>query len=320
MRQKAISIDATNKCNLRCRHCFFWRANYPDELSVEGWGEIFKRLPKFFYCSWVGGEPLLRKELIELGKKRFTLNEVVTNGTIPIPSWNDVSFFISIDGTKRHHELIRGRGTYDRARENIETTGARYLLLNMVVNSLNYGSIERFVSEWSNSKVLWVKFSFYTPFRRGDNSLFLPFRKRNQIIEDVLKPLKDDYGDFIFLSDGILNSMRYPSCLEVTSNCLATKLVLSLDPMGNIKYRSCGGPRACYMGAGAICEKCGHMTPHYLKAVYEDKDWEIICKSIKHMPREVALKAIKSLLSRKHPPKINQPARQNTGAGKTPQE
>ncbi|MEM3453145.1 MAG: radical SAM protein [Candidatus Hadarchaeum sp.] len=296
MRQKAVSIDVTNRCNLRCRHCFFWRVENLGELSIEGWKEVLGKLPKFLYCSWVGGEPLLRKELIETGKNKFLINEVVTNGTVPIPSWNDVSFFISIDGTKHYHEVIRGKGTYDLARENIKTTGARYLLLNMVVNSLNYRSIEKFVSEWSNSKVLWVKFSFYTPFIGGENSLFLPFKKRNEIIDRVLKPLKENYGDFIFISDALLESMKYPNCLKVTSDCPATKLILSLDSMGKIKYRSCGGRRACYMGAGAICEKCGHMTPHYLRAIYEMEDWEIIRKSIKHIPRGVALKAIKSLL------------------------
>ncbi|MEM4187645.1 MAG: radical SAM protein [Candidatus Hadarchaeum sp.] len=309
MRQKAVSVDVTNRCNLRCRHCFFWRAENPEELSIEGWKEIFRKLPKFLYCSWVGGEPLLRKELIETGKNKFLINEVVTNGTIPIPSWKDVSFFISIDGTKRYHETIRGKGTYDLARENIETTGARYLLLNMVVNSLNYRSIEKFVSEWSNSKVLWVKFSFYTPFIGGENSLFLPFEKRNEIIDEVLKPLKENYGDFIFISDAILESMKYPNCLKVTSDCPATKLILSLDTMGEIKYRSCGGRRACYMGAGAICEKCGHMTPHYLKAIYETGDWEIIRKSIKHIPGVVALKAIKSLLPKNYLKNIVSPTK-----------
>lgn len=299
MRLKAISIDVTNKCNLRCRHCFYWRAKNPEELSIDGWNEIFQKLPKFLYCSWVGGEPLLRRKLIEMGKKRFIINEVVTNGTLPIPDWSDVSFFISIDGTKRYHEIIRGEGTYELARKNIETTSARYLLLNMVVNSLNYRSIEKFVSEWSNSKVLWVKFSFYTPFRGGENSLYIPFKKRNEIIDEVLKPLKENYGDFIFISDAILESMKYPECLKVTSNCPATKLILSLDAMGRIKYRSCGDSRACYMGAGAICEKCGHMTPHYLRAIYEAGDWEIIRKSIKHMPWGVALKAIRSLLPKK---------------------
>ncbi|MGC8816910.1 MAG: radical SAM protein [Candidatus Hadarchaeum sp.] len=305
MRQKAVSIDVTNRCNLRCRHCFFWRANNPKELSIEGWEEVLRRLPKFLYCAWVGGEPLLRPELIETGKDSFVINEVVTNGTVPIPDWNDVSFFISIDGTKRYHELIRGKGTYERARENIETTGARYLLLNMVVNSQNYRSIEKFVSEWSNSRVLWVKFSFYTPFIGGENSLFLPFSKRNEVIDKVLKPLKENYGDFIFISNSILESMKYPNCLKVTSDCPATKLILSLDTMGNIKYRSCGGTRACYMGAGAICEKCGHMTPHYLRAIYEGRDWEIIRKSLKHMPRATALKAIRSLLPKSYLPGLS---------------
>ncbi len=305
MRQKAISIDVTNRCNLRCRHCFFWRAGYSEELTVDGWKEILKKLPRFGYCSWVGGEPLLRRELIEWGKERFIINEVVTNGTLPIPSWDDVSFFVSVDGTKKYHELVRGKGTYAKAKANIGATGARFLLLNMVVNSQNYRCIDDFVSEWSNSKALWVKFSFYTPFTGGDNSLWLPFKRRNEIIEKTLRPLKNEYGDFIFISDRILDSMKYPKCEEVTSNCPATKLVLSLDPMGRIKCRgSCGDSQACYMGAGAICDKCGHMTPHYLKAVYQDRDWEIIRKSIKHMPKGVTTKVLKSLLPRSYLPKL----------------
>jgi len=305
MRQKAISIDVTNKCNLRCRHCFFWRTGYAEELSLDGWKGLFRKLPKFSYCSWVGGEPLLRKELIELGKRKFIINEVVTNGTLPIPSWNDVSFFVSIDGTKRHHEFNRGKGTYDKAKENIGSTEARFLLLNMVINSQNYGCIEEFVSEWSNSKALWVKFSFYTPFAKGDNSLWLPFKKRNEVIDETLRPLKREYGDFVFISDGILDSMKYPQCTEVASNCPATKLVLSLDPMGEIKCRgNCSDSRACYMGAGAMCEKCGHMTPHYLKAVYEVRDWEIIRKSLKHIPKGAATRVLKSLLPRRSFPKI----------------
>lgn len=297
MKQKAISIDVTYKCNLRCKHCFFWRSGYTDELTIDGWKELFKKLPRFAYCSWVGGEPLLRQELIEWGKDMFLLNEVVTNGTMPIPSWNDVAFFVSIDGTRPSHEFIRGKGTYDMAKENIQTTSARYLFLNMVINSSNHDCIEKFASEWSNSKVLWIKFGFYTPFVNGDNSLWVPFKKRNEIIDKILKPLKENYGDFIFVSDGILESMKYPNCLKATSNCLATKLVLSLDPMGNVKYRlHSPDSQACYMGAGAICEKCGHMTPHYLKAVYRERDWEIIYKSIKHMPKRVVFKVFKSLL------------------------
>src|SRR5262245_57247198 len=61
------SVDVTNACNLRCHHCYFFEHEQPDNLSVERWRNFFDQLKAegfpFFSCSWVGGEPLLRKDL-----------------------------------------------------------------------------------------------------------------------------------------------------------------------------------------------------------------------------------------------------------------
>ena len=66
------SIDTTNRCNLRCRHCYYYEQDFPEELTLEQWigklEEIRRASPvwefPFFNCSWVGGEPLLRQNLL----------------------------------------------------------------------------------------------------------------------------------------------------------------------------------------------------------------------------------------------------------------
>src|SRR5205814_1909600 len=67
------SIDVSKECNLRCRHCYFFEQDYEGELSVEQWIGKLETLKAttsradwpFFQCTWVGGEPLIRKDLIE---------------------------------------------------------------------------------------------------------------------------------------------------------------------------------------------------------------------------------------------------------------
>ena len=66
----------------------------------------------FFQCSWVGGEPLLRPEVIERCRKYFRYNLVVTTGTLPLPNWAGVDFYVSIDGDEEVHEDLRQRDFY----------------------------------------------------------------------------------------------------------------------------------------------------------------------------------------------------------------
>ena len=85
------AIDITNRCNLRCRHCYFYAHDYEEkpELSDHEWIEKLESLKDtdfpFYQCSWIGGEPLLRKDLIERGMKYFKSNVIATNGTIELP-------------------------------------------------------------------------------------------------------------------------------------------------------------------------------------------------------------------------------------------
>ena len=39
-----VSIDITNRCNLKCKHYYFWRQNYKTELDDNNWlNKLFKR-------------------------------------------------------------------------------------------------------------------------------------------------------------------------------------------------------------------------------------------------------------------------------------
>lgn len=57
------SVDVTNRCNLRCDHCYFFEQDHSSEWSLEQWKKQFEGMKvdglRSFQCAWVGGEPLL---------------------------------------------------------------------------------------------------------------------------------------------------------------------------------------------------------------------------------------------------------------------
>ncbi|MEK6943882.1 MAG: radical SAM protein, partial [Thermoproteota archaeon] len=84
------SADIINVCNLHCEHCYWWLNRKENEdLTVEQWKKIIDEKFKkqhVFIITLVGGEPMLRPDVVELFVKEFPKRIcVVTNGTFPIP-------------------------------------------------------------------------------------------------------------------------------------------------------------------------------------------------------------------------------------------
>lgn len=263
----SISIDVTYRCNLNCKHCYFKKQGYKDEISKEEWFKKIKEIKKsndILHCTWVGGEPLLRKEIIEEGRKFFDFNWIVTNGTIEIPDWKDSSFFVSLDGTKKFNDVIRGKGTYDKTKQNIINSDSK-IFLATVLNTKNYVCIEKMVKQWINTNVKGINFDFYTPLRKNDE-LFIPLNKRDEILDKILE-LKKDYGEFILLSKKAIELMKSQNYSKVIGrNCIVRKSTICLDPTGNIK-------RPCVMGK-VDCSNCGCTIPYWVSAIF-DKDLEM---------------------------------------------
>lgn len=264
------SIDVTNRCNLRCKHCYFYAHDYESqrELSDEEWISRLEELKRtdfpFYQCSWVGGEPLLRRELIERGMKYFKSNLVATNGTLELPYWPDVNFYISIDGPQEMHDAIRGKGCYARIKKNIDRPDLK-ILVSMVINRMNYQGIERFIEEWKDTGVKGCLFQFYTAVRGLDNDdLWLNWDERDAVIDKLIRLKEEKYGDFIGIPTVVLELMKSGTSREITRNCLYRQDSFCLDPQGLVK-------KPCMMGPQADCERCGCVVPFHLKALESKK-------------------------------------------------
>src|ERR671922_913138 len=120
------SVDVNNVCNLHCSHCYWWlnRNGEEQDMSVEDWRKIIKEVfnkQHIFVTTLVGGEPTLRPDIIELFCKEMPRRIcVVTNATFPLKRYDGLYFYwVSVDGTEKVHDTIRGEGTYAKTMKPI---------------------------------------------------------------------------------------------------------------------------------------------------------------------------------------------------------
>jgi SynChlorMet cassette radical SAM/SPASM protein ScmE len=134
---KSVDIDITDRCNLRCKYCYFYTspADVKQDLPLEEWLLFFEELKRCAVTEvcLAGGEPFIREDLPDLirgiirNRMRFSL---LSNGTLItdemaafLASTGRCDYVqVSIDGSiPITHESFRGQGTFYQAVEGIRT-------------------------------------------------------------------------------------------------------------------------------------------------------------------------------------------------------
>jgi MoaA/NifB/PqqE/SkfB family radical SAM enzyme len=264
-RPLTISFDVTNKCNLRCEMCYWWRHRKEKELTVKQAVKLFRKFRdkhKIIQCAYCGGEPTLRPDILEACTKIIPANWVVTNGTRDMPKLgNSSSIGVSIDGTQKIHDKIRGKGVYKKAWDRYSNYTKYYTYTATTLIKRNMKEPEKLVKEWSNTSIKGMIFDFATPFRGSDNKFFIPMKQREKVVDRLIK-LKKEYGKFIVPTIPILKWMKKKHVEKKAKDCILKWVTVCLDSQGNRKY-------PCVLGKDAICEKCGCvvsiMAQYYFK-------------------------------------------------------
>ena len=255
------SIDVTKRCNLRCEHCYFFAEEHKErELTldecVEHWEAMKAAGDPMLLCTWVGGEPMVRKDVIDAGRKYFKHNTIVTNGTMDIPDWTDCTWVISIDGTEEAFAKMRAPGIYQKIKDNVRKHPDLRIQISCVITSLTVDCIEDLVEEWGPLASDGIIFDFFTPVNKLDESLWLDWPERDRVI-DRLFELKRRYPGKINMLDSTLDLMRSRNARRVTDNCLFKEKAFTLGADGKPKGK-------CMMGDNADCDKCGCVVPFYM--------------------------------------------------------
>ena len=266
-RYPAVVVNITNRCNLSCQHCFIFRDGNPNESPVSVHDELdsaailetvigLRDRHGIVSVLWMGGEPLLRKELVREGIRLFPRNIIVTNGTIPLVDFGPTALYVvSLDGPEDLNDAIRGRGIYRKVMRNLSRIPAGLatpVQVQCVVTKRNQHRLEELVAAVRETQAGWMTFSFYVP-RANDTSpdAWATNEERAAAVREVMR-LKARYPGLVRNSARMLELMLPAHCKQVTDACPARDNVLPLYLDGD-HFTT---PFCCY-GNDVDCERCG---------------------------------------------------------------
>lgn len=175
-RLKDLILFVTDRCNMRCDHCMFWRRidDPGPEMSLESLQKIALSIDPLRTLAITGGEPFLRTDLGEIVETFYRDNhthhvQINTNGVL-MDRMEDLvrrdlgtryqhhlTFQISLDGLEETHDRLRRTpGSFQKILSNLERLKAlskNYAYFRTVVltniNKTNHHQIEEL------SEILW---------------------------------------------------------------------------------------------------------------------------------------------------------------------
>lgn len=125
-------LELTYRCNLACPYCYVGEDRLKNELSTKEWESVINQLPFYSLVTLVGGEPLVRKDFIDIlaytSKKVMNKVHVVSNGVLindeiikAFIKYKLLLLSVSLDGYGATHDKNRGQnGIFDKIIANLE--------------------------------------------------------------------------------------------------------------------------------------------------------------------------------------------------------
>jgi MoaA/NifB/PqqE/SkfB family radical SAM enzyme len=271
----AALANITNRCTLRCKHCFVYRDGNPNEQSGEmdtptmlGKLSELQRLHGIQLMLWMGGEPLLRPDVLREGAKLFSRNTVTSNGTLDLIELPNCTYVISVDGPPELNDSIRGKGSFEKVMNTLSSIPEQFsptVMCQCVVTRQNEDSLEELICLLRQTKAQGMTFSFYVPPKIDDSYLtWGSLERREKAVHEVMK-LKERYPDFVWNKDRSLELMLSKNSKAVTDDCPAKRYVLPLYLEGSEFVT----PYCCY-GNDVDCDLCGAWVVFYLAAKFEE--------------------------------------------------
>lgn len=198
------AFEVTLKCNMKCTHCYIPKKNYSKDLTKE---EIYKIIDQFTDqgCLWIlvtGGEPLLRKDFLEIYdymKRKGLLITLFTNGTLitkkiadHLKKYPPFSIEISIYGSnaKTHERITQIPGSFEKCMDGIKLLLERGLPLKLKTMGLKSNMFE--IQEIKKlAKNLGVSFRFDPLINPSIDGTHGPLKER-LAPEEVIRLEKED--------------------------------------------------------------------------------------------------------------------------------
>jgi MoaA/NifB/PqqE/SkfB family radical SAM enzyme len=226
-----LIASISSECNLFCKGCYA-RANKPcaeansNRITSEKWASVFSEADKLgiSFTLLAGGEPFLRKDVIEIAAKQKNICfPVFTNGTLIkedslrlLSEHRNLIPVVSIEGNEEQTDERRGRGVYQRVIDLIKKLNEHGIFYgtSVTVTTKNIDSVTDtgFIEQMAGSGCKLVFYVEYVPVTEATRDLALSGIERD-LLEEKVNALRERYGRMLFLS--------FPGDEKNTGGCLA---------------------------------------------------------------------------------------------------
>ena len=257
----------TDKCNLRCKHCSVYGSAGYRQRKFDDIVEDLRRshAAGSRFVDLEGGEPTLWREegktindIIDAAMEIGFFSVTVTTNAQQDFSWiRPHSIWVSMDGIGKYHDAVRGEDSFAKLEEHIARSGHKHLSVNMVLNTLNWESLDE-AMEYAkkNPAIEQISINFHTPYP-GTEQLMLPPQKKAELIDKVLEYKKKGYP--IMNSRSGLKKMKRNALGEIRlgSECFVTNFIYP------------DGSEGLCSGYGTeLCRDCGFCMAGEMASVF----------------------------------------------------
>ncbi len=257
----------TDKCNLRCKHCsVYGSAGYHQRTFADIESDMrYAYAQGSRFIDLEGGEPTLWREgertindIIDKAREIGFFSITVTTNAQQDFSWiHPHSIWVSMDGVGEYHERIRGNGTFARLEENIAKSHQKHICVNMVVNTLNYESVDAAMDYVrQNNAIEQISINFHTPYP-GTEYLALPPEQKAAIIDKVIDYKHRGYPIMNSLSGLKKMKRNVLGQISLGKECFVTNFIYP------------DGSRGLCLGYGTDqCRQCGFCMAGEMASVF----------------------------------------------------
>lgn len=246
---KALYIEITSKCNLRCKHCYNESGNSDNEIDIKALFRLFEGAAAMGVdgISISGGEPFMSTNFIAILRElkkypQFNVN-IITNGTLfneqvlddIMQIFPNPIFQISLDGIGEQHDLIRGKGSFKKINDALSLLKAHNcgFYFHTLIHRYNYKNIEDFINYGRDIGVHKIDFAFLKRKGRGKcnyESLALSCGEQIELMK-YLNAKKETISTNSFQVS--FPTIFYGIC-PIFSEELSTNIFARVDVYGNV--------------------------------------------------------------------------------------
>ncbi len=222
----------TSSCNLHCAGCYSRCNNATEDtvpvsqLTDDEWLKVFDEADDLgvSFILLAGGEPLLRKGVIEAaGKKQNILFPIFTNGTYMADKYFDMFDenrnlipIMRIEGEKEATDTRRGEGVYDKLVSNMDELYRRGLIygasVTVTTENLKDVSSEAFIGKLSDKGCKAVIFVEFVPVT-DDSKHLAPGDDEREYLKKEIMRLRQEHPEMVFVS--------FPGDEKSSGGCIA---------------------------------------------------------------------------------------------------